>query len=462
VKTSCVWLLAALSLGACKGEDAPKAEDTKDGKGAATAASADSTGGTEPAKASGAAPAKGTAQPGGPGPAYLAVKDSGVVMIDGGAVKMVQPLEYTVHGLSIASDGSVWVAAIEGVYRIERDRATEVNKDGVNVVAPVSAREAWSLSHDVVGHYDGGSWSKEDKAIVGVTGLLKDIAVTDDGTVYVASSDSLHRKKKGGAWEKVDLSKQTGGKDPFFDRLARGPGDSLYLSYMHGVLMKSGDGWQPLGADFGIGASGSIAVATQGRVAAVKGLSELVVVEPGGEQRTVQPGSAGIKAKRFHSVAHDDSGRMWIATDNGLAVLDATGKLARQYEPGTLAGVEGAVEHVLVVGAGPADLPAAGAAETGTVTGKVTKNDSAITSARVEICASPSMMFRSTPCEDASFKKETTTDASGVFKIADVPIGSYGFAVMEGGKWTITLGGDCCAKMKKGQEFDAGTIKLDK
>jgi hypothetical protein len=456
------WLVAAaLVVAGCKGDKSDKTDD--DGKkGDPKKESTASTSEAAKPAPSGVAPAVGNAQPGAAGPVYLAVKGSGVVMLDGGAVKMVQPIQYMVKGLTAASDGSVWVAAIDGVYRIERDKSTEVNSDGVDAVAPVSAKDAWALSYDGVSHYDGSSWAKEDKAALGAgDALLRDIAVADDGAVWVVASSSVHRKKKGGAWEKVDLSKATGPGDPFFERVVRGPAGSVYLSYMKGLLVKTGEEWQPLQGDFGFGAPRDISVATQGRVGAVSGMDDGFIVEAAGTKK-LSAASTGIKAKRFESLALDDAGRIWLATDNGLAVIDASGKLARQWEPGTLPGLEGAVTRLVVLGAGPTDLPAVGAAETGTVVGKVTKDGSPITSAKVEICASPSMIITTTPCGEAPFKKDTQTDATGKFTLTEVPIGSYGFAIQAGGQWVITIGSECCTKMKKGQEYDVGTIKLDK
>jgi hypothetical protein len=197
-------------------------------------------------------------------------------------------------------------------------------------------------------------------------------------------------------------------------------------------------------------------------VAAVGGLDKLFVIPPGGALVQITPKSSGANASKWEEVAIDGGGRIWLATDQGVVVLDGTGKLLTQWAPGTIEALRGEVTHVLVMGSGPAQLPAAGAAATGTVTGKIIKAGSPVVGAEVQICNSPSLVFSSTPCGDKPFKQTVKTDAGGAFKVPDVPIGSYGFAIRPpGGKWLITLGSDCCTQMKKRQEYDVGTLKLD-
>jgi hypothetical protein len=54
------------------------------------------------------------------------------------------------------------------------------------------------------------------------------------------------------------------------------------------------------------------------------------------------------------------------------------------------------------------------------------------------------------------------TDGQGNVLFNNVPVATYRFAIKVGKKWRITLGGDCCTKMQKGQTFDVGAIKLRK
>jgi hypothetical protein len=112
-----------------------------------------------------------------------------------------------------------------------------------------------------------------------------------------------------------------------------------------------------------------------------------------------------------------------------------------------------------MIGNGP-NLPQLGVKAVGTVKGKVLRGGSAVAGATIQICESPSMMFRGSPCASAILSKQAQTDAEGNFKLPGVPVGTYRFAIKAGPKWVITLGGDCCAKMREGQEYDIGAITL--
>ena len=56
------------------------------------------------------------------------------------------------------------------------------------------------------------------------------------------------------------------------------------------------------------------------------------------------------------------------------------------------------------------------------------------------------------------------TAADGSFKIANVPVGSYGFAVKPKRTWFVSSWGleECCTSLENGQTYDIGSINLDK
>ena len=72
------------------------------------------------------------------------------------------------------------------------------------------------------------------------------------------------------------------------------------------------------------------------------------------------------------------------------------------------------------------------------------------------------MIYSKTPCADGAVKFSTKSDASGVWTVSDVPIGTYGMAVKVDGKWQITFGHEMGNGMKEGQVFDTGSLNLDK
>ena len=164
-------------------------------------------------------------------------------------------------------------------------------------------------------------------------------------------------------------------------------------------------------------------------------------------------------------MAVDGSGRTWLRTDNGVVILDGDGKLAQQWKPGTVPGITGKVETIAVTGNGPT-LPTLTDAARGTVTGKVVSKGKPVAGAAIEICTSPAafLMTEKTPCTGQSVAFSGVTAADGSFKIANVPVGSYGFAVKPKRTWFVSSWGleECCTSLENGQTYDIGSINLDK
>jgi len=89
------------------------------------------------------------------------------------------------------------------------------------------------------------------------------------------------------------------------------------------------------------------------------------------------------------------------------------------------------------------------------------KDGTPVANTTVELCPSPSTFFTKTPCADAPVKFSVKTDASGVWTVPDAPLGSYGLAIKNGRKWSITLMSDVGDGMKSGTVYDTGSISLE-
>ena len=53
-------------------------------------------------------------------------------------------------------------------------------------------------------------------------------------------------------------------------------------------------------------------------------------------------------------------------------------------------------------------------------------------------------------------------NAAGVWTVQNVPLGSYGLAIKNGRKWSVTLMSDMADGMKSGEVYDTGSLSLDK
>jgi sugar lactone lactonase YvrE len=395
-----------------------------------------------------------------PGPAYFGVDDVGVVKLDGGKITRVVENNYTIHEIVTGPKGVVYALAIGGLYKIEGGKASTIKTENHanydrGAVGPDGV--LWMTDRRGVTRYDGKQFTEEPPATFD-NALIQDIAVDRAGRVWINTPDHLW-KLEGAAWTRVDTG-FTGVKQPFFSMVVGGPSGELYTSSHGGTFYDLDGAWHELALKFDFGSADEFAVGADGRIAASAGLDDVVLAAPGQPGRSVDLAAAGAKAKTADVLAVDGQGRTWIRTDNGLVILDRDGKLLQQWEPGTVQGIAGKVTAAAVIGAGP-ELPSTGPVATGTVTGKVLQKGKALAGAKIELCASPSMMFKKTPCDDASLTRTATTGADGMFSLANVPVGSFGFAVKPAGQWMIMLGSNCCTELEAGGSYDVGSITLD-
>ena len=214
----------------------------------------------------------------------------------------------------------------------------------------------------------------------------------------------------------------------------------------------------PLGKD-SIPSFGSLSVSANGSVAA-KSLDDVVALPAGGTSRTWSSRNGkDFRSDNIRGLGIDDSGRVWVGSDTGVTVL--AGDTKTEWPSGSVPELIGEIEAIVLVGSGPAELPAAGTIRKGGLTGKLLRDGTPLANVEVEICPSPGMIFSKSPCADAATKFAGKADDKGVWTFNDVPLGSYGIAVKIDDKWQITYGHSLGEGMKEGVVFDTGSIPLD-
>lgn len=460
----------ATSLGSCKkeAERPPPLEGAPVATGAAPVAQARSVPaalGTSAPAARGAAldsaPLPAPDAPAGAGPAYLVVYGRGIVRIEAAQATDAAALP-KIRSMARSKDGTIYASGFDGVRKLfaradarpPRMIGTWRDVGSLDHLAVGADGHVWGASFKGVHEWNGSAWSTytKDQLGAGVT-LLRDIAVDGKGRVWVASANAVH-VREAGTWRTPALAVS---RKPIFVSKIAVDGDHVYALHSSGVLKLEGDTFQelPVGRESFL-STFHLAVA-QGvlHVWTTKGLYR---VAPGKGTQLVTQKKAGFRGKSVNAIAADAAGRTWLSTDHGLVVIDSAGK-ATQYAPGTLAAVTGEVKQISVVAGGPA-LPPVGEQAKGGVTGKLIRDGSPVVGVDVELCASPSMFFRGTPCGDAAFRGRSTTGQDGVFRFDGVPLGQYRFAIKKpGGKWSITSS-PCCQGMRKGQSYDVGSLTL--
>ena len=169
---------------------------------------------------------------------------------------------------------------------------------------------------------------------------------------------------------------------------------------------------------------------------------------------------SGIKASRIDKASMDSQGRLWVATDNGVVILDKNMN-PTHWPPGSMPAIAGKIMGVVAVGKGPAKVPEAGEIARGNIKGSLFHGKDAASKIPVEICDLPRMRFRKSPCEDKPFSAKTTTDEKGNFLFKDVPLNAYGIAAKMGAKWSTSMSSKCSG-LKAGQTCNLGRLTVRK
>jgi sugar lactone lactonase YvrE len=402
------------------------------------------------------------------GAAYLGVSGTGLVRVAGGKTKTLIEHRFPINDIAIDSRGVVYAAAIGGAWSISGDKVTTLPEIGsstyFNHLAVAPNGDLWALDHKTAYRWDRKAWMAVPKETFEGQ-LMSGIAVDRAGRVWVATSDHLWRFD-GGTWSKLDR-KFTGTTEPYFRAIVAGPNGEVYASCIKGVFAYKDDAWNKVsiaGRDSYLSID-ELAVGADGRIVASGDVLDVAIRTPDGELRRVALKKNGAKVRQADVMDVDGAHRVWLRTDNGVVILDGDGKLVQHWTPGTVPGVTGKIETIAVAGNGPT-LPELTAAARGTVTGKVVSKGKPVAGATIEICTSPAqlVMFEKTPCTGSAVSFTGVTGADGSFKIADVPVGSYGFAVKPKRTWFVSSGGleECCTTMENGQVYDIGSINLEK
>jgi hypothetical protein len=409
-----------------------------------------------------------TLPPGDPGPAYFAIADKGVFMLDGGSITPIEkaPSKLLLQ-LDMGPDGKPWLLGDEDVMRIEGDTATVVAKTSFKQTGSVEAfavdgdGHVWTVGFKGVAHWDGKAWTLEDKSALGseVT-LLKGIAVDKANKVWVVSSHRLH-VKDGDTWKEVDLGTIGKERQPYFAALVLHPKTgavhAVASTFVVEAVALDAVRELPVHGE-GTSSYGVLAFAANGVGALVTDPEHVARFVDGAITRYDL--GEDFVGTRVHHVEVDGQGRVWVTTDAGIAVLGPAAERV-EWKTGSIPELAGKIEGLLVVGAGP-QLPEVGEVQKGTLQGKILIDNAPLAESDIEMCPEPATFIEKSPCEASPVKFSGKTGPDGSFRFADAPLGAYGIAVRIGAKWKTTLAGQYGAEMKPGETHDVGTLKFKK
>ncbi len=363
------------------------------------------------------------------GALFLGVRGVGLVEISNGVSTLVLPAEHPIVDMAVAPSSDLWVSTYDhGTVRI-RDGKVEVTSatDRYTHFGFRGDGEVWAVSDSIdweVARWDGSAWTKvrsrADFAGFYEDNKLNDMAVTKDG-VWVSSWNGFSRLRDG-AWEPVALPAALGTPDPDapVERAPwqlTGSGEGLIVRFIGGYHVLSRGVYRPFSwpADAAVDAINASGLAAGHEVRSGK----LTVGGPalGWTSKPVPSPAVGA----LQDMAVDDRGRIWLAGEEALAVIDARGEVLSLWGPGTLAGVTGAIDNVALLGGGPRELPAKQPVSTWTLTGKVEiyKSGAPLAGAKVVLCAGYG------DCSKGTFSRSAVTGADGAYRLTGVPPGDF-------------------------------------
>lgn len=363
-----------------------------------------------------------------PGPAYVLVDHSGVLQItDTGATKVFPiPTERSsiFNEIAVSPQGSVWLSDFQGIRvrslqgKVSSPRTV---KDGplYEHLIVRSENDAWAVSSDIewnIVHYDGKSW-KNVRHRGQFPGKFDDnkfegLAVTSEG-VWISSWNGVWRGV-GEQWEKVTLPEGIStGPDLLVYR------DQIIVASPGAVFIRKNGNWVKLNWPENIMLRWTIH--DHGLfVAPHRNKPRIVIGEVEGSSGFIE--SQPIAGQDLRTLTIDDADRIWVGTDQSLAVFDRRGRVLMQWTSGTLDGLTGSLLDIAVVGTGPATLPSPKAARQWSVTGQFVtyKGHKPLAGATLALCS-----FGNSHCTRDGLTKGITLDAQGKFRLNAVPEGQF-------------------------------------
>lgn len=409
-----------------------------------------------------------------PGPVYLVINTKGVAKLDESGVTLVlDKPERNIQDLFIGPDGAPYLVDARSLRKLVGDEVIEVVRFGFDDVAPVDELALapdgtiWVTGSRGVGHHQGGRWTVSSREQLGL-GFNTDVAVAHDGTVWVAGSTKLLRRAASGdEWLTTDTSAL--GRVPLLLEMSASPTGSVLATNGKQLIRLAGEQPElthpiiqhaPLAGSERIAYTADLAIAPNGAVALASGGCELVRLPPDGRGEAWRFGADGYACETLEAMTIDARNRIWVAAREGLSVIDDGGRVV-EYPAGSFAALAGRVSHMVALGRGP-ELPDPPAIATATLVGHIELDKAPLANTTVEACPTVQLLAEGSPCSAAKLRLHTSTDARGRFRLEDVPIGDYSFAVEIDGVWRWTSPPSFAAQLQPGQAHDLGTLALAK
>lgn len=267
-----------------------------------------------------------------PGAAWFGTKEKGLVRLDGEGFHHVMVAPAHVQQIVPALPTGLWELAQYRLFLVRGDRVEPITTDPtwgpIERIAPGPKGEVWTVASKRIGRFDGESWSYMDRAEIAPnreTITIKDMDVDAYGRIYICSKNSIFVRQDS-AWREVAAglsSKNTLlGLTLFQD-------SSAWLLTRQEVIHLGRSRWETLYRQDEPPGLRRFTVAADGAWFLEDGLVLLQGDENKGPSPRLNLAQDPVRAKRLRSSFVDSSGRVWVGTDRGAAILDKEGSTLR-------------------------------------------------------------------------------------------------------------------------------------
>lgn len=420
------------------------------------------------------ATATATAAKPGPGPAYLSIQNQGIAIIDQSGSRLVIRLEHDTLAMALTDAGELLFTTFDGVFAL-RDGAAVLlaDDDTIGLTLLETAEDVrmdpkgrlWVIgSKGTISIRDGETWTAHLQEETGLDLQFKysEMLFDTEGRSWLAADDALYRQTGDEPkWEPVDVDLIA--HESFmrnFEQVAMVDDGTVLTGLSSGLFAYTQGTWKQV--ELADGYSDADLLAANGSTIVTMVGSALHRIGPEGATR-IAAGKDTWVASRVFDLELDGAGRAWIATDNGLVVVSPDGTVT-QWTPGTLPGVLGRIEDIVVAGAGPATLPTPVVPIKGSVQTGLVKKGVPLAGATIEMCEGPKQIFTKTPCESAVWRWSADTGSNGLVRFTDVPVGNYGLTFKIGNDWHAYFNPikpfECCTQLTEGEVLDVGVFEI--
>jgi hypothetical protein len=299
----------------------------------------------------------------------------------------------------------------------------------VEMLACGSGEELWVTHNGGVSHYDGSSWRTYEASQYFGSGdgveHPKLISIALNGNVWVGTGDSI-ASYNGMTWQVFEAG-QGFDEDPDPRDLAIDQDGNVWVISSYDTLLKfDGNQWLSFPSPGGmldklaIDANGTIWITSD------KGI---LTFDPVISNWGQNYGLETFPEDYLTDLQFDQQGRLWVTSWYGIYVFDGVNWTIYQMHTADL--YDNEPSQVVVLGEGP-PLPALIEKEPGSISGTLVKHAaSTFTNIQVEVCLRGVVIvfYGATPCSGQAFHTLGSVNQDGSFLVEGIPAGKYDLMV---------------------------------